>query len=112
VHNVRDDDKTKQQLIDELVELRRRVADLEASEAERRQVEGARPLKIGEILIEMGYLTTSQLERSLRMQKQADTLGHKHKPLGQIMVESGVITREQLQIGLAEQLTRLRRRFL
>ena len=36
---MKDRDKTKEQLVNELVELRQRVAELEASEAERRQAE-------------------------------------------------------------------------
>jgi PAS domain S-box-containing protein len=38
---MKDQDKTKEQLIDELAELRQRVAELEASEAERKQTEEA-----------------------------------------------------------------------
>jgi hypothetical protein len=36
---VKDEDKTKEQFINELVELRRRIAELEAQEAEHKRVE-------------------------------------------------------------------------
>ena len=36
---MKDEDKTKEQLIDELREIRRRITDLETSEAERKQAE-------------------------------------------------------------------------
>mgnify|MGYP001098699542 CR=1 FL=1 len=39
VCSVKDEDKTKEQLIDELAELRRRIADLKASEDERKLIE-------------------------------------------------------------------------
>lgn len=107
VSKVRDRDKTKEQLIEELAELRRRVAALEASEAECRQPEEKRPAQIGEILVEMGYLTKLQLERRLQKQKEAELLGERRKRLGQIVVETGLITSEQLHIALAEQLRRL-----
>jgi len=38
---MKDEDKAKEQLLDELVMLRQRIADLEASETERRRAEGA-----------------------------------------------------------------------
>ena len=65
-----------------------------------------RSLKIGEILIEMGCLTKSQLERYL--QKQKELLEHGRKLLGEIMIESGIITDEQLRKALTEQQIRLR----
>ena len=66
-----------------------------------------RALKIGEILVEMDYLTKPQLERSLQKQKEIHLLEHKHKLLGEIMVESSLITQEQLSNALAEQRVRL-----
>jgi hypothetical protein len=107
---MRDEDKTKEQLIDELVKLRRRVAELEASERKQKTEKGGSGVKIGEILMEMGYLTRLQLERSLRKQ-EAKVISHmlnsKHQRLGEIMLESGIITEEQLTNGLAEQGRRL-----
>ena len=40
-HQMKDEDKAKEQLIDELGESRQRIAELEASEAERKQAEEA-----------------------------------------------------------------------
>jgi hypothetical protein len=99
---MKDEGKTKEQLITELVELRRRVAEFEA---ERKRVEERRPPKIGEILMEMGYVTKLQLEICLQRQREIEG-----RLLGEIMVESGIITSEQLLRGLAEQLKRLRHR--
>jgi CRP/FNR family cyclic AMP-dependent transcriptional regulator len=62
-----------------------------------------RPLKIGEILIEMDYLTKYQLERALQKQNEAHLLNLEHKLLGEIMVEFGMITDEQLRKTLSEQ---------
>jgi CRP-like cAMP-binding protein len=67
-----------------------------------------KPLKIGEILVEMSCLTRSQLERCLEKQKESHILKREHKLLGEIMVESGIITEEQLRNALAEQRLRLR----
>ena len=100
---MKDEDRMKDQLIDELVKLRREIAELRAAEAEHKRFEEMRPLKIGEILIEMGHSTRSQLERTLQLQEEFDI----SKPLGEIMVEAGVITREQLCSALEEQKIRL-----
>jgi len=102
---MRDEDKTKEELLAELVELRRRVAELEG---EREELEEEPPPKIGEILVEMGYITMMQLEICLQKQREADRPGQRQRLLGEIMVESGIITSEQLLRGLAEQLKRLR----
>lgn len=109
--------KTKKQLMAELVELRRQLTDseverkrLEASMAERKRMEEKRSLKIGEILVEMGYLTLSQLQRALQKQEEVDVLGQKHKMIGVVLLESGIITLGQLQAALDLQLERLRYR--
>jgi diguanylate cyclase (GGDEF)-like protein len=62
---MREENKTKQQLEDELVELRQRVAELETSEAERRRVEEVlRTLLLADDLTGLynrrGFLTLSQ----------------------------------------------------
>lgn len=93
---MKDEDKTKRQLIDELVELRREAAEFEESE-----IDYMLGVRIGEILIEMGFITSSQLQRALTKQKEADIL--KHKQLGEIMVESGLITRQERDSALVEQ---------
>jgi hypothetical protein len=96
---MRDEDKTKEQLITELVELRHRNAELEAKSQRLEDFWGVR---IGEILIEMGYLTTPELKKAIEKQKEADAR------LGRFLVESGVITEEQLRAALREQIKRFR----
>jgi PAS domain S-box-containing protein len=103
---MKDEDKTKEQLIDELVELRREIADLK-----RMRLAAGEGLKIGDILIDMGLLTRPQLEEFLEQQEVNNsnhTSGYEHKRLGEILIESGVITAEQLYAALVEQLTELR----
>lgn len=105
---MRDEDKTKEQLIDELMEMRRQI---DASESEWKRLEEKRGMKIGEILIEMSYLTGPQLERYLQKQN-AETLSHmyerKRRRIGEILIESNIITEEELYSGLAEQQKRFR----
>ena len=67
-----------------------------------------RAQRIGEILMEMGYLTKIQLERSLQRQEEIHKIKHRQKLLGEVMVESGIITDDQLRGALAEQQMRLR----
>lgn len=109
---MRDEDKTKEQLVEELAELRRQIAEFREVEATRKQVEKERGTKIGEILIEMGYLTELQLERFLKKQKESEMLSQmidrRHKLLGEIILEAGIITEEELRRALSEQITRLR----
>lgn len=111
---MRHEDKTKEQLISELVELRKRIAELEESEAQHKRLEEGRALKIGEILMEMGCLTKLQLVGYLKRQRE-DMLNyrneHRWKRLGEILIEAGVITEEQLHDALSKQQTRLRHRF-
>lgn len=107
---MKDEDKTKEQLLAELVELRRQVAELKAPRVVFRREEAKPPVQIGEILVEAGWMTRSQLEKCLRAQQEVKALGHGHKPLGEIALESVFITREQLRKGLEVQLTRLRHR--
>lgn len=94
---MRDEDRTKGQPIDELVRLRRRYAELEESE---------QPLRTGEILVKMGYVTRQQLEEALIEQEELSRHGHRRKLLS-IMVESGIITEEQLRTVLAIQSARI-----
>ena len=108
---MRDEDKTKEQLIDELMEMRRQI---DASESEWKRLEEKRGMKIGEILIEMSYLTGPQLERYLQKQN-AETLSRisrmyerKRRRIGEILIESNIITEEELYSGLAEQQKRFR----
>jgi hypothetical protein len=99
---MKDEDKTKEQLMDELADLRRRIFDFEASE-----IDFMRGVRIGEILVEARCITSSQLQRTLQRQKEEDML--KHKRLGEILVESGLITREERDGALTEQQRRAHR---
>ncbi len=91
-------------VIDELVELRRRLAEMGASQSELKRLEEWSPPKIGDILVRMGYLTESQLENCLRKQEEIGA----HVPIGTILVRSGTITEEELQEAIEEQLIRFR----
>jgi len=53
--------------------------------------------KLGEILVERGFITREELERALEIQKQLK------KPLGEVLVELGYITEDQLLDALSEQ---------
>ena len=107
---MKDEDKTKEQLLAELVESRRQVTELKASKAALKREEAEPPVQIGEILVEAGWMTMPQLEKCLQAQQEVKALGHGHKPLGEIALKSGFISREQLRKGLEVQLTRLRYR--
>lgn len=101
---MRDEDKTKEQLIYELVGLRQQAAQLEKAkvlEADQKRVGRQRGLRIGEILVNMGYVTSSQLDRYIQKQKESEM--HRHKQLGEIMVESGVISKEDMHSALEVQ---------
>lgn len=90
---------TREQLTEELANLRRQVTMLEFSRAEQRK-------RIGEILVEMGCLTRLQLARYLKKQKEEmESYRHEHrqKRLGEILLESDVITEEELHKALEEQ---------
>lgn len=72
-------------------------------------IQEIREMRIGEILIEMGWLMPSQLEKALEKQKQADMRGEPHVPLGKVLVESGAIGVEVLLLALAEQRSQRRK---
>jgi len=97
---VRDENKTREQLIDELAGLRKEIAEFEESE-----LDYMRGVRIGEVLVQMGCITASQLQRALQRQKEEDIL--RHKRLGEIMVEQGLITMEERDSALAKQKTML-----
>lgn len=75
--------------------------------AMRKTSEKPQSVKVGEILMEMGCLTKSQLDKALQKQKEADMRGESHIPVGRILVQSGAITEEHLRTALAEQLKRI-----
>ena len=95
---MKDEDKTKKQLIAELLELRRQVHELR-----QMRLAVGKGLKIGEILIDMRLLTDSQLTEFLDKQEASN-----RKRFGEIMIEAGIITREQLDLAIDEQLRRLK----
>jgi hypothetical protein len=104
---LRDKYKTKRQLIEELDDLRRQVAELKKAQENERGRPKRRPVRVGEILIEMGFLTQEQLEMALQKQREADMRGDSHIPVGSILAASGIIARHHLQMALAEQRRRL-----
>ena len=105
---MKDERKTKKQLMGELINLRGKNAELrrEIAEFEESELDYMRGVRIGEILIEMGCLTFLQLHRALQRQKEEDIL--RHKRLGQIMVEEGLITLEERNLALERQQIRVR----
>lgn len=110
---MKDADKTKEQLIEELAKLRQQIVEFEAMVAEQKRVEQKQGVKIGEILMEMGCLTRLQLARYLEKQKSemlSYMRDHRQKPLGEILLEAKIITEEQLHKALTEQQMRLRNR--
>ena len=44
-------------------------------------------IRLGEVLVEYGYITEAQVEQALAYQKQ-----HKDKRLGEALIEMGLIT--------------------
>ena len=55
--------------------------------------------KLGEILIECGYLTESQVEEALKVQQHYNTEGM-WVFIGQILIEKGICTKDQIEEGL------------
>jgi hypothetical protein len=44
---------------------------------------------LGQVLVELGYITIYQLDEALHIQRTDTSSGHEHKPLGQILLELG-----------------------
>jgi hypothetical protein len=44
---------------------------------------------LGQILVELGYITIYQLDEALHIQKTDEQASKEHKPLGQILLELG-----------------------
>jgi len=57
--------------------------------------------RLGQILLECGYLTEAKLQEALQVQAKATP----KRLLGQILVSRGFVTSAQLQIALAKQKT-------
>jgi len=51
---------------------------------------------LGQILVELGYITIYQLDESLNMQREEAFAGKEQKPLGQILLELGYCGPNQL----------------
>jgi type IV pilus assembly protein PilB len=51
---------------------------------------------LGQILVELGYITIYQLDESLQIQRDDNSHGKEQKPLGQILLELGYCTPNQL----------------
>ena len=58
-----------------------------------------RDKRIGDILVDMGYITAKQLEEALEQQRTSE----EYKPLGQILVERGWVTKEAVERALTVQ---------
>ena len=52
--------------------------------------------RFGEIAIEKGYVTESQVERALAVQERVDEEGGEHRLIGLVMLSEGYISTTQL----------------
>ena len=55
--------------------------------------------KLGQLLVERGYLSEEQLEEAVDLQKRPDET----RRLGEILVSRGYVTASQVQVALARQ---------
>lgn len=60
----------------------------------------ATQLRLGEVLIDAGYITPEQLTQALALQKESDG----KKRLGEVLVDSGIITEDRMLSALATRL--------
>lgn len=51
---------------------------------------------LGQILVELGYITVYQLDEALQIQRGQDAKGEEHQPLGSILLELGYCGPNQL----------------
>lgn len=58
---------------------------------------------LGQILVELGYITVYQLDESLQIQKDSDSKGDEHQTIGSILLELGYCTPNQLIRGIQVQ---------
>ena len=56
--------------------------------------------RLGDILIERGYLDDQQVQRALEIQRNIDKEGM-WRYIGQILIEMGVVDQKQVNEGLA-----------
>ena len=60
-------------------------------------------IRIGDLLVEEGYITHEQLSSTLNKQKKAKERGE-FKKIGELLIEEGLISEKQMAIVLAQQL--------
>lgn len=60
----------------------------------------ATQLRLGEVLVDAGFITPEQLGQALNLQKSSDT----KKRLGEVLVENNIITEERMLSALAKRL--------
>ena len=60
------------------------------------QPEGTNKTLLGQILVELGYITIYQLDEALHIQRSDAAAGKDQKPLGQILLELGYCGPNQL----------------
>jgi type IV pilus assembly protein PilB len=60
------------------------------------QPEGQNKTLLGQILVELGYITIYQLDEALHIQRSDASAGKEQKPLGQILLELGYCGPNQL----------------
>lgn len=58
---------------------------------------------LGQILVELGYITIYQLDEALNIQREDKSAGREQKPLGQILLELGYCSPNQLIRGIQVQ---------
>jgi hypothetical protein len=58
---------------------------------------------LGQILVELGYITIYQLDEALNIQRSDAEAGKEQKPLGQILLELGYCGPNQLIRGIQVQ---------
>ncbi|MCX7821700.1 MAG: hypothetical protein N2258_08525 [Brevinematales bacterium] len=59
-------------------------------------------MKIGEVLVRLGYINKNQLEAIIIEQEEARKNSEYPEPLGSFMIRKGIITEEQLDNALCE----------
>ncbi len=59
-------------------------------------------MKIGEVLVKLGYINKNQLEAIIIEQEEARKTSEYPEPLGSFMIRKGIITEEQLDNALSE----------
>ncbi len=58
---------------------------------------------LGQILVELGYITVYQLDEALQIQRESDSKGEEHQTLGAILLELGYCSPNQLIRGIQVQ---------